>query len=68
MTSIILRATLLSMFCWALNACESPLEYNAKPAAGMTVETADIQVAAASVQLRNNTQTPALLKKLIGFE
>ena len=54
------------MFC-TLNACESPIDDSAKKSTPKEIID-EMEVTAASVQLRNYSATPVLLKKLNGFE
>lgn len=49
----------------SLAACENPVEFNNNEP---TAVVDDVDVQAASVQLRNYSATPSLLKKMSGFE
>jgi hypothetical protein len=67
MQKLITRRVAGALLIFLAIACENPVELSKKETSSPQ-EIIDEEISSASVQLRNYSQTPALLKKLSGFE
>jgi hypothetical protein len=65
MHDILKKGTLAIAFFGSLTACENTVDLTKKDA---SAPSEDVEVQSASVQLRNYSATPSLLKKMSGFE